>query len=208
MREAKRDRKRPVGEKPGERLPLEAWLRRRRRQRLGVVVLVVSCLALLAAAGRGLSVRWTNDTMDRFHQRAVRVVRVIDGDTFEAMLPGEPMGRTARVRLWGINTPELARPDGSPAEPWSQTARDALAERIAGGTVQLQLEGHRPRDDFGRVLAHVFDARGRCVNRALLAAGLAADDDRWSHRHVEAYEAAASEARREHRGIWSDQDGP
>lgn len=208
MREAKRDRKRTAGKKTGERLPLEAWLRRRRRQRLGVAVLVVLCLALLAAAGRGLSVRWTNDTMDRFHQRTVQVVRVIDGDTFEAMLPGEPSGRAARVRLWGINTPELARPDGPPAEPWSQTARDALAERIAGGKVQLQLEGHRPRDDFGRVLAHVLDGRGHCVNLALLKAGLAQADDRWSHRHIEAYKAAASEARGEQLGIWSDQDGP
>ena len=145
--------------------------------------------------------------MDRLHDREVRVVRVIDGDTFEAMLPGEPAQR-ARVRLWGIDTPELARPDGSPAEPWSQTAREALAERIVGRTVQLQLEAHRPRDDFGRVLAHVFDPQGQCVNLALLTAGLAHADARWSHRRVEAYQAAASEARRDELGIWSDQDGP
>lgn len=207
MASATRAGRRAGRAKRSKRLPLEAWRRRKRRRRLGATAIVAVGLALLAVAGRGLDLSWTPDTMDRFHERDVRVVRVIDGDTFEAMIPGQP-GRTVRVRLWGVDAPELGRPEGSPAEPWSQTAREALDQRIGGGVVRLRLEGHRPRDGFGRVLAHVFDSRNASVNLALLRAGLGQADDRWSHRRVAAYEAAASEARHERRGIWSDRDGP
>lgn len=162
---------------------------------------------MLAAADRLVDAPWSGDTMDRFHDREVRVVRVIDGDTLEVLLPGRPR-ETFRVRLWGIDAPELARPDGSQAEAFSQTARDALIARVESSDVRLRLEPHRPRDGFDRILAHVLDSRGRSVNLALLRAGLARADDRWSHGRIEAYGAAASEARREQRGIWSDEERP
>ncbi|MFW5682759.1 MAG: hypothetical protein ACOC1G_07110, partial [Phycisphaeraceae bacterium] len=121
MGNAQRHRARSNGEKTAPRLPLEAWLRRRRRRRFGSVAVVAAGLAMLAAADRLVDVPWSGDTMDRFHDREVRVVRVIDGDTLEVLLPGQP-GETFRVRLWGIDAPELARPDGSDAQAFSQSA--------------------------------------------------------------------------------------
>src|SRR4051812_7614829 len=62
-------------------------------------------------------------------QQPHHVERVIDGDTLI-------MSGHQRVRLLGINTPELAR-HGKPAEPWSEAARDFLKAAVAEGEVSL-----------------------------------------------------------------------
>jgi endonuclease YncB( thermonuclease family) len=77
-----------------------------------------------------------------------------------------------RVRLIGINTPELAR-DRSPAEPYAQEARDALAGLFKQGvTVGLRFDAERT-DHYGRLLAHLYRADGDSVQAWLLRRGYA-----------------------------------
>ena len=125
----------------------------------------------------------------------VRVERVVDGDTLRLV-----DGRS--VRLVGINAPERAR-DGRPAEPFAEAARKRLQVLVAAndGKVGLRL-GERPRDHYGRTLAHIYDAAGRNLEAVLLSEGLgyqvAFEDDAL----IACQRAAEAEARRGQLGLW------
>ena len=99
-----------------------------------------------------------------------QVVRVIDGDTFEASVAiwlGENID--IHVRIAGIDAPELrARCDDERAK--AEAARDFLARRIEGQ--QVRLTSVRYDKYGGRVDAAVSDARGD-VAAAMLKARLA-----------------------------------
>lgn len=98
------------------------------------------------------------------------VVRVIDGDTFEAAARiwlGEAVD--IRVRIEGIDAPELhARCEAERRR--AEAARDYLARRIGGGEVELSRV--RYGKYAGRVLAAVHDSAGN-VGAAMIDRGLA-----------------------------------
>ena len=135
----------------------------------------VTAGALIAPVGAGNSVELPDRL--RAQPTALRsghpadVIRVLDGDTFEARVriwPG--MDVTTRVRLRGIDAPEMqARCDTERVKAIS--ARDALVRVLNEGTVGISRVGH---DKYGgRVDADVSTARTGDVSAALLAGGFA-----------------------------------
>lgn len=128
-----------------------------------------------------------------------RVVSVIDGDTF-VISTGE------RVRLLDINTPELGH-NGVPDEPYAVTATRVLKSWVNNQNVWLQT-GKRERDDYGRLLAHVYVADGSggytWVNGTMVKVGAAvvysfAENATYADKLL-AYENAA---RQNKKGLWS-----
>lgn len=133
---------------------------------------------------------------DRIDER-VRVSFVQDGDTL--MLQD---GR--RLRLVGINTPELGKRDSGP-QPGAIAARDRLRQLVFVNRQQLQLRFDQERQDrYGRLLAHAFFADGGNVVEQLLSEGagtqLVVPPNTWQ---ANCYEQAVRAARRQGRGIWS-----
>jgi len=100
-----------------------------------------------------------------------QVVRVLDGDTFEARVHVWPgIDITTKVRLRGIDAPELrARcPD---ERLKAEAARDALAAMLSDGDVMVIRVG---LDKYGgRVLADAVTRSVSDVGTAMLANGLA-----------------------------------
>ena len=88
---------------------------------------------------------------------ALTVDRVIDGDTLDLV-------NGARVRLYGIDTPERG-------EPCYAEATDRLRQ-LAGATVRLE-SGPRATDSYGRRLAYAFTAEGFSIDVILIGDGLA-----------------------------------
>ena len=187
-----------------QRLTIDAWqARRRRRRRLGVLA-VAAAVTSVAIAGRLGGVTWSSDPLRVYDGRSFAVLRVIDGDTLDIDRPDGAQPHP-RVRLWGIDTPELARvAAGRPAEPGAEAARAALSRWTASGRVTLRLEPQRLRDGFGRLLAHVDTAEVGSVQQALLRAGLARADERWHHTRLGTYRHAESEAKADGIGVWGD----
>jgi endonuclease YncB( thermonuclease family) len=102
---------------------------------------------------------------------AAEVVRVIDGDTFEARVriwPG--MDVTTKVRLRGIDAPEL-RARCADERMKAMAARDALVRILSEGAVGVA--GVTQDKYGGRVDAAVSTAATSDVSAALLARGLA-----------------------------------
>jgi endonuclease YncB( thermonuclease family) len=162
-------------------------LRPRGPTRAGTLVVATAALALGLAIGALLGPRIATSAVSAHATTAAppsatderpafrsshpaRVVRVIDGDTFEARVGVWPgLEITTKVRLRGIDAPELrARCPDEIAK--AQAARDALSAILAEGAVgvsQVALDKYG-----GRVVADASTRRTPDISTALLRAGL------------------------------------
>ena len=125
-----------------------------------------------------------------------RIARVIDGDTVE-------LSDGTRVRLLGIDAPELAR-GSSTAESGAEESKRWLRERVSGAPVELRYGSER-LDKYGRTLAWIYLADDTLLNEVLLLEGQAKlvtsfglPLDLSDRLHV-----AAAQARVQRRGLWS-----
>ena len=120
-----------------------------------------------------------------------RALVVIDGDTIEATVAG----RAARLRLYGVDAPELAQDHGDEAR--TELRRLVEDKELRIGAIDV--------DRYGRLLALV-EANGRDSNEAMLTSGYA-----WAYRtYLDAADAerfcqAEASARDAHRGLWRDE---
>lgn len=103
------------------------------------------------------------------------VTHVVDGDTIDVTVGGA----RERVRLTGVDTPEVAHagtPDrpGNPAECFADAAAAFTAGLIPPGTPVRLERDVVSRDDYGRLLAYVYRAGdGVFVNDELVRQGYA-----------------------------------
>ena len=124
-----------------------------------------------------------------------RVAHVYDGDTLK-------LADGRRVRLIGVNTPEMGR-DGTPDQPLAQVARRWLEQRIGTGPVYL-VPGVEARDRYGRLLAHLYLPDGRLASEELLRQGLGhALAVGRNTRLLACLFAADARAMAEHQGVWA-----
>ncbi len=127
----------------------------------------------------------------------VKVTHAYDGDTVTL-----EDGR--RIRLIGINTPELGR-DGHRDEPYAIAARDQLRRllRLHDNTLLLRHDIEK-RDRYGRQLSHAYFENGNSVAAELLGAGLATTmivpPNTWS---VQCYLEIEDWARKTGIGLWN-----
>ncbi|TBR44699.1 thermonuclease family protein [Marinomonas agarivorans] len=96
-----------------------------------------------------------------------QVKQVIDGDTL--ILTREDFSQDRRVRLIGVNTPELDHKNGQ-HEDFAQKAQQRL-QSYAGQWVYYQAGPDR-RDRYGRYLYYLFDSDRISLASQLLSAGL------------------------------------
>jgi micrococcal nuclease len=95
------------------------------------------------------------------------VVRVVDGDTVDVAFDD---GRTERLRLIGIDTPETVKP-GTPVQCFGPQASAFNHRLVEGREVRLAYDRER-RDVYGRLLAYVYLGH-RFVNAILVRRGFA-----------------------------------
>ena len=182
-------------------LALSRKLRVSKAAALIIALLIIVAIACVDRYGGVLPVE---DDWRRYEGRQFEVARVIDGDTID-IRAADGDHPTTRIRLWGVDTPELAKRDtGKPAEPWAEEARAYTLSRVQGKRVTLELQPHRLRGRYGRLLAYVVLPDGKVLNAELIEQGLSEHDDRWSHDHAAEYDALERSARRRGVGLWSE----
>ena len=145
---------------------------------------------LLVAAGCRTAVAATDQAT---------VERVVDGDTVDVRI-GD---RRERVRLLGIDTPEIHVERGPPDCFGPEASSFTKALLPTGTPVRLERDVVG-RDDYGRLLVYVYlAADGRMVNEAIVAGGFAtplsiAPNDAYASRFVD----AATTAEAAGLGLW------
>jgi endonuclease YncB( thermonuclease family) len=127
----------------------------------------------------------------------VQVIYIYDGDTVK-------LSDGRRLRLIGINTPELSH-DDRPTQPLADAARSALQRLIETNNRTLLLQyGQQDHDHYGRLLAHAFLENGDNVSVHLLREGLATTlvvpPNSWG---ADCYQQIENEARLDRKGLWA-----
>lgn len=128
------------------------------------------------------------------------VAHVVDGDTIDV----EIGGRTERVRLTGIDTPETKKPN-SPVECWGPEASAFTTSLLPVGTVVRIERDVVGRDDYGRLLGYVYlvDRSDLFVNLEIVEQGFAQPlTIEPNSTFATEIAAAAQRAERSDRGMW------
>lgn len=117
-----------------------------------------------------------------------RVIKIVDGDTFDALTPGN---EKIRIRMNGIDCPEKK-------QDYFQVCKNALSTFIAGKTVGIVSTG---KDRYRRLLANVY-LENTNVNLLMIQKGYA-----WHYKKYSKdpqMEKAEIAARREKIGLWKN----
>ncbi|MFK7734471.1 MAG: thermonuclease family protein [Pirellulaceae bacterium] len=118
-----------------------------------------------------------------------RVVRVLDGDTFEFLLEDDSI---KRIRLYGIDAPE-------PGQPFWKTSKVLLSGLLKNGALRaVEVD----TDAYGRMIANVY-AGDVSVSLELVESGLAWHYSRYAPDDEE-LELAQADAKEAKRGLWSE----
>jgi micrococcal nuclease len=130
----------------------------------------------------------------------------VDGDTLDVLVDG----REERVRLTGIDTPEVAhegstnRP-GNDAECFGDAAAAHIVDLLPLGTEVRLVRDVVARDDYGRLLAYIFRLSDDLfVNESMVRDGFAQPLTIPPNvAYAETFVAAARAAEADDIGLWS-----
>jgi micrococcal nuclease len=151
-------------------------------------VLALLSILIVAACGGGVTGRVPAD-----------VVSVYDGDSITVRYES---GKKARVRLIGIDAPEMTDIPRARASIYAVPCRDYLDGLLAGKHVLLEYDVEKT-DHYGRTLAYVFLPGGLMVNEEMLRAGYARLLTVPPNvKYVDRFRTAQKEARAAGRGLW------
>ena len=142
-----------------ERLPRWRYDRFTHIHLMLIVLTLVSTSPSLAST----TLAQTNCSSE-YYDETSQVRYIHDGDTLHLT-----DGR--KVRLIGINTPELAR-DNRPAEAYSEEAKKTLESLFKKDKSISLVSGKDKKDRYGRYLAHAFLSDNTNVQSVLLERGL------------------------------------
>ena len=124
----------------------------------------------------------------------VLVRSVLDGDTIVVSTVG-------RVRLLGIDAPEVSHSGLDTAAPFGRQARDRLMALVLNRWVRLEQDG-ASTDIYNRRLAYVVTGDGTFVNATMVREGLARVSARLPLQRLAELQRAEAEAQAFRRGMW------
>ena len=95
------------------------------------------------------------------------VTNVVDGDTIDVNMGG----KTERIRLIGVDTPETKKPN-APVQCFGPQASDYTHKTLTGKSVRLEADPQDDnRDRYGRLLRYVYLQDGTLFDEALIQQG-------------------------------------
>ena len=135
------------------------------------------------------------------------VTKVVDGDTIDILFMADiPPGckTTERVRLIGINCPELNEGKEKPAEYYAKDALRFTNKELNDQYVELQFDNiSEKRDRYGRIICYVWVGK-HLFNRILVERGFARfyDKFKFNTQHMKTLAAAEKYALDNRLGLW------
>lgn len=122
---------------------------------------------------------------------SARVLKVIDGDSLEV----DYAGHKIKLRLWGIDAPEMRQSYGKQAKIW-------LAAMVKGRTIEAEA---KDIDIYNRLVTLVW-VDGQSVNEEMVRQGAA-----WVYRSYcregicDTWQSLQNDARSARRGLWANE---
>jgi endonuclease YncB( thermonuclease family) len=184
--------------------PLAQILRRRRHRQWGILCLSLLGIAALCLADHAGFFVYPGDMLSRYDGQWFEVDRVIDGDTLD--IKPHDGSTPIRLRLWGIDTPEIANKfKGTSDQPGARQAQTWTQQHCEGQQVRLKLQPQRIYGTYGRLLCYVYFEDGSMLNEQLLLEGLARTDARFVHQYMHRFDILQEQAHFDRKGLWAKQ---
>lgn len=102
------------------------------------------------------------------------MLRVIDGDTLLLRISlGFDVMKDIRLRLLGVDSPEMRTPKGIEARDWVVKWVEANETPLRDFPFTVRSHKARNQDKYGRYLAELMSPTGSVLNQELLIAGIA-----------------------------------
>lgn len=129
------------------------------------------------------------------------VIKVVDGDTIDVSING----KTERIRLIGINTPETVDPR-KPVECFGREASDKAKVLLNGKKVYLESDVTQGElDKYSRLLRYVFLENGTNFNLLMIKEGYAYEYTYDTpYKYQTEFKEAQKEAEKAKSGLWGD----
>ena len=129
------------------------------------------------------------------------VLKVVDGDTIDIGIDG----KTERLRLIGINTPEIVDPR-KPVECFGREASDNAHKLLDGAEVKIAADPTQDdKDIYGRLLRYVWRADGLFYNLEAIKDGFAYEYTyQLPYIYQKDFKAAQKYAQDNSLGFWAD----
>ncbi|MBI3595545.1 MAG: thermonuclease family protein [Nitrospirae bacterium] len=121
------------------------------------------------------------------------VTRAVDGDTIV-------LADKERVRLIGVDTPELHHPR-KPVQYYAEEAYRFTQRIVEGKKVRLEYDWQR-RDRYGRLLAYVYLPDGTFLNAELIRQGYGHAYTKYPFKYLDEFRRLEREARETGKGLW------
>ena len=168
-----------------------------RRQAAGIIYFLLLLLAALGLTGTGDTARLTR--LVQTTQPGLYSVEVVyDGDTIGVNIDG----RTEKVRLIGVDTPEKNHPQ-KPVQCFAERAAEFTATLIGSRRVRLEADPvNQNRDRYGRLLRYVYLDDGTEINAEIIAQGYGFAYLSFPFIKAENYRRLEAGAREQSLGLW------
>lgn len=138
-------------------------LRLKRRNFVVILVLLIGLIYFLLAEEQSAPTQFAANNQPGQYT----VIEVDDGDTITV----NSLGHTEKVRLIGIDTPEIHHPN-KPIQCYAKEASEYLESLIGKATVRLEADPEDDnRDIYGRLLRYVYLPDGTLVNSLIVENG-------------------------------------
>lgn len=160
---------------------------------------IIGTIALACSPLAGCGVASGDVKAGPSSEHEATVVEVIDGDTVDIRLDG----RTERVRLIGIDTPETKHPR-KPVQCYGHEASAFTSAALPVGTPVRIERDVEARDVYGRLLAYIFrESDNEFINLQLAQLGYARVlTIEPNTAYLSSFEAAVNDAKANNRGLW------
>ncbi|MDD4901611.1 MAG: thermonuclease family protein [Patescibacteria group bacterium] len=147
------------------------------------------------------SLRFAGQARGDLNYEYFQVVKVVDGDTIDIIMNG----KTERLRLIGINTPEVVDPR-KPVECFGREASDNAKKLLAGQEVRIAADPSQDdRDKYGRLLRYVWRQDGLFYNLAAIKDGFAYEYTYdLPYIYQKEFKEAQKYAQENKLGLWAD----
>ncbi|MCX7955681.1 MAG: thermonuclease family protein [Patescibacteria group bacterium] len=129
------------------------------------------------------------------------ISKVVDGDTIEIEIDG----KIQRIRVIGINTPEVIDPR-KPVECFGKEASEKAKELLSGKKVRLEKDPTQGDiDKYARLLRYVFLEDGTDFGLTMIKEGYAYEYTyKIPYKYQQQYKQAQKEAEKNKKGLWAD----
>jgi endonuclease YncB( thermonuclease family) len=187
-------------------LPLDRYMMQKKKTIRMSVIFIIAAIVIFRLFGcpNSRSGFQSSDDFSRYNDQTFTCVKVVDGDTIDVNISDLKANRSkasTRIRLWGIDTPEIAHFD-RPTMYYGYQSAEFARKLMAGKQVKLELLQHETRDKFGRLLAYIWLTDGRLYNELALKEGFAYAETRFPHPRLNEFIELEKQARGERKGLW------